>query len=181
MRTKRNPLKEAPNFNNISGKCAVVNISFYFNWDFEAAARAFKLSGYDIKKGDGASFIHCKRVIETGALLTGKRVLYTSNKKKLNLKKFLKANPKGEFILNQDGHVAVVKNSTIIDGWDTEMFNILGWWEIFPSKKAYERALSKRIMKQPAPPAPAPAPTCQGNVLPILEYGRQLHESILGI
>ncbi len=184
MKKKDNPLYQAPGFYSVSGKCAIIAIAHYFKWDFDATERAFKLAGYNIRKGDGANAIQCKKVIETGALLSGKRVLYTSNRNGLAVKTFLNKHKRGEFILNQDGHVSLVKKGTVIDHWDTDNFKLIGWWQVYPSKKQYERALARRIMANL--PKPTPITAFKFSSIPLnhnadlIEHGRLMHETILG-
>ncbi len=180
MRKVKNPLYSDPQFYALNGSCAVEAISHYFGCDFIAAKRAFKVSGYDFKRGNGLTFHQCNRVIETASLIMGKRVLYTSNKKRISVDQFLKQNSKGHFIVNQDGHVSLVKNRVVIDYHNPKNFKLLGWWQIFNSKKEYEAALSKKIMKDN--PVVQTAKFIITHARPedsFLEIGRRIHQSLL--
>lgn len=130
MRKNDNPVtKMFKAFKDIEGRCSLEAIAFSFKLDLDAVKRVLATTGWT-KKSEGTTYQQCNSAINLLASVHLKTAKYHRNAHRFSVEMFLKKHPKGQFILNQEGHVCAVKNGAAYDNYSPGNYKLIGWWEI---------------------------------------------------
>ncbi len=114
--------------------CSVVSLAAAFELSFKESLDICQMSGR--KRRQGMSPSNFYSAAKTASGLTGRTISCKVLEKRMTLKKFLKNNPEGTFILFMHRHVATAKDGTLID-WTEDspkMRNILAAYKVWSDK-----------------------------------------------
>jgi len=134
MKKIDNPLHK--DFIDVKASCALEAIAWLFDLDKEGMIYLARKAGYH-PSYQGPAEEDILRILKLLAATKKKKVIYTRNRKKLSLSEFIKTHRRGWFILNFDGHACAYKNRMLVDGWNPDLWELEGWWELvnkYPKK-----------------------------------------------